>query len=133
MLILDHQAIGGFLTHCGWNSLLEGAASGLPMVTWPIGAEQFYNEKLVTQVLKTGVSVGVKKMVKGSGDFISREKVDIAVREVMVGDEMRKRAKQLAVMAKDAVREGGSSDLEVNRLMDELKLVRMQKEQGTRT
>ena len=72
-------------------------------------------------------------MVKGSGDFISREKVDIAVREVMVGDEMRKRAKQLAVMAKDAVREGGSSDLEVNRLMDELKLVRMQKEQGTRT
>ncbi|XP_009116435.1 UDP-glycosyltransferase 73B1 [Brassica rapa] len=133
VLILDHQAIGGFLTHCGWNSLLEGAASGLPMVTWPIGAEQFYNEKLVTQVLKTGVSVGVKKMVKGSGDFISREKVDIAVREVMVGDEMRKRAKQLAVMAKDAVREGGSSDLEVNRLMDELKLVRMQKEQGTRT
>ncbi|KAG2318636.1 hypothetical protein Bca4012_055162 [Brassica carinata] len=133
VLILDHQAVGGFLTHCGWNSLLEGVASGLPMVTWPIGAEQFYNEKLVTQVLKTGVSVGVQKMMKPVGDFISREKVEKAVREVMVGEEMKKRAKQLAERAKDAVKEGGSSDREVNRLMEELKLARLQKEDGKRS
>ncbi|CAN7132704.1 unnamed protein product [Brassica rapa subsp. narinosa] len=133
VVILDHQAVGGFLTHCGWNSLLEGVASGLPMVTWPIGAEQFYNEKLVTQVLKTGVSVGVKKMMKPDGDFITKEKVEKAVREVMAGEEMRKRAKQLADMAKDAVREGGSSDIEVNRLMEELKLVRLQKEEEKRS
>ncbi|CAH8295560.1 unnamed protein product [Eruca vesicaria subsp. sativa] len=133
VLILEHQAVGGFLTHCGWNSLLEGVASGLPMVTWPIGAEQFYNEKLVTQVLKTGVSVGVKKMMKPVGDFISKEKVEKAVREVMAGEEMRKRAKQLADMAKDAVREGGSSDIEVNRLMEELKLVRLQREEEKRS
>ncbi|XP_024005196.1 UDP-glycosyltransferase 73B1 [Eutrema salsugineum] len=133
VLILDHQAIGAFLTHCGWNSLLEGVASGLPMVTWPVGAEQFYNEKLVTQVLKTGVSVGVKKMIQVVGDFISREKVEKAVREVMVGEERRKRAKELAVMAKDAVKEGGSSDIELDRLMEELKLVKLQneKEQGS--
>ncbi|CAL9227935.1 unnamed protein product [Arabidopsis halleri] len=128
VLILDHQAIGGFLTHCGWNSLLEGVASGLPMVTWPVGAEQFYNEKLVTQVLKTGVSVGVKKMMQVVGDFISREKVERAVREVMVGEERRKRAKELAEMAKNAVKEGGSSDLELDRLMEELMLVKLQKE-----
>lgn len=133
VLILDHQAVGGFLTHCGWNSLLEGVASGLPMVTWPIGAEQFYNEKLVTQVLKTGVNVGVQKMMKPVGDFISREKVEKAVREVMAGEEMKKRAKQLAEMAKDAVKEGGSSDSEVNRLMEELKLVRLQKEEEKRS
>jgi UDP:flavonoid glycosyltransferase YjiC (YdhE family) len=128
VLILEHKAIGGFLTHCGWNSLLEGVAAGLPMVTWPVGAEQFYNEKLVTQVLKTGVSVGVKKMMQVVGDFISREKVEGAVREVMVGEERRKRAKELAEMAKNAVKEGGSSDLEVDRLMEELTLVKLQKE-----
>lgn len=128
MLILDHQATGGFLTHCGWNSLLEGVASGLPMVTWPVGAEQFYNEKLVTQVLKTGVSVGVQKMIQVVGDFISREKVERAVREVMVGEERRKRAKELAEMAKNAVKEGGSSDLELDKLMEELMLVKLQKE-----
>ncbi|KAL1215790.1 UDP-glycosyltransferase 73B1 [Cardamine amara subsp. amara] len=127
VLILDHQAVGGFLTHCGWNSLLEGVASGLPMVTWPLGAEQFYNEKLVTQVLKTGVCVGVTKMSKVVGDFISREKVERAVREVMCGEERRKHAKELAEMAKDAVKEGGSSDIEVDRLMEELMLVRLQK------
>ncbi|KAL0559710.1 hypothetical protein IC582_000077 [Cucumis melo] len=59
VLILDHPAVGGFITHCGWNSTLEGVVAGVPMVTWPVAAEQFYNEKLVTEVLKIGVGVGV--------------------------------------------------------------------------
>nr|BAD94752.1 glucosyltransferase -like protein [Arabidopsis thaliana] len=46
----------------------------------------------------------------------------------MVGEERRKRAKELAEMAKNAVKEGGSSDLEVDRLMEELTLVKLQKE-----
>ncbi|XP_019088273.1 PREDICTED: UDP-glycosyltransferase 73B3-like [Camelina sativa] len=122
VLILDHQATGGFVTHCGWNSLLEGVAAGLPMVTWPVGAEQFYNEKLVTQVLRTGVSVGAKKHVRSTGDFISREKVDKAVREVLAGEEAEKRrgrAKKLAKMAKAAVEEGGSSFNELNTFIEE--------------
>ncbi|CAA7027979.1 unnamed protein product [Microthlaspi erraticum] len=122
VLILDHQATGGFLTHCGWNSLLEGVAAGLPMVTWPVGAEQFYNEKLVTQVLKTGVSVGAKRHVKVMEDFISREKVEKAVREVLVGEEAeerRRRAEKLAEMAKAAVEEGGSSFNDLNRFIEE--------------
>ncbi|XP_010447141.1 PREDICTED: UDP-glycosyltransferase 73B3 isoform X2 [Camelina sativa] len=122
VLILDHQATGGFVTHCGWNSLLEGVAAGLPMVTWPVGAEQFYNEKLVTQVLRTGVSVGAKKHVRSTGDFISREKVDKAVREVLAGEEAeerRGRAKKLAKMAKAAVEEGGSSFNDLNSFIEE--------------
>ena len=111
------------MTHCGWNSLLEGVAAGLPMVTWPIGAEQFYNEKLVTQVLRTGVSVGATKHVKAmEDDIISREKVEKAVREVLVGveaEERRKRAKKLAEMAKAAVEEGGSSFNDLNSFIKE--------------
>ncbi|XVF45100.1 hypothetical protein PTKIN_Ptkin02bG0178800 [Pterospermum kingtungense] len=61
MLILDHEAVGGFVTHCGWNSILEGITAGVPMVTWPLSAEQFLNEKLVTNVLKIGIVVGINK------------------------------------------------------------------------
>lgn len=122
VLILDHKAVGGFLTHCGWNSAIEGIAAGLPMVTWPKGAEQFYNEKLLTKVLGIGVNVGATELVK-KGRLISREEVDKAVREVMSGEEAeerRIRAKKLCEMAKVAVGEGGTSYSDLNRLMEEL-------------
>ena len=120
VMILDHQATGVFVTHCGWNSVHEGVAAGLPMVTWPVGAEQFYNEILVTQVLKTGVSVGTKKHAS-MGDFVSRESVEKAVGEVLVGEEAeerRRRAMKLAEMAKSAV-EGGSSYNDLSNFIEE--------------
>ncbi|RHN40675.1 putative hexosyltransferase [Medicago truncatula] len=62
LLIFQHKAIGAFVTHCGWNLTLESVAAGVPMITWPIAFEEFYNEKLVTEVLKIGVPVGDKKV-----------------------------------------------------------------------
>ncbi|KAI8549960.1 hypothetical protein RHMOL_Rhmol06G0066200 [Rhododendron molle] len=48
VLILTHLVIAGFVTHCGWNSLLEEFTTGVPLITWPLFADKFYNEKLVT-------------------------------------------------------------------------------------
>ena len=73
MLILDHEAVGGFVTHCGWNSTLEGVSAGVPMVTWPMGAEQFFNEKIVTYVLKLVVDVCAYQWTSMVGDGIKRE------------------------------------------------------------
>ncbi|XP_048435121.1 scopoletin glucosyltransferase-like [Pyrus x bretschneideri] len=124
ILILDHRAVGGFVTHCGWNSTLEGISAGLPMVTWPVSADQFYNEKLVTQVLKIGVGVGAQKWASLVGDFVKKKAVDKAVRRIMVGEEaeeMRSRAWELAEQAKRAIEKGGSSHSDLNALIEELK------------
>ncbi|KAL6964028.1 Scopoletin glucosyltransferase [Sarracenia purpurea var. burkii] len=124
VLILDHEAVGGFVTHCGWNSTLEGVSSGVPMVTWPVFAEQFYNEKLVTEILRVGVGVGaVKWKSRTASGGIGGEAVAKAVKRVMVGEEaeeMRRRAAELKVSAKKAVEEGGSSYSDLNRLIQEL-------------
>ncbi|XP_022972392.1 scopoletin glucosyltransferase-like [Cucurbita maxima] len=124
VLILDHPAVGGFVTHCGWNSTLEGVAAGVPMVTWPVAGEQFYNEKLVTEVLKIGVAVGTQKWVRIVGDFVEGGAMEKAIRRVMEGEEaeeMRNRAKELGKMAKRAVAENGSSYSDLDALIKELK------------
>ncbi|WRX14938.1 UDP-glucuronosyl/UDP-glucosyltransferase - like 10 [Theobroma cacao] len=120
VLILDHEAVGGFVTHCEWNSTFKSVSAGLSMVTSPAFAEQFYNEKLVTQVLKIGVGVRVQKWVEVVGDSVKRDAIEEAVRGIMVGEraeEMRSRAKALGEMAKGAVEEGGSSDSDLNALI----------------
>ena len=124
VLILDHEAVGGFVTHCGWNSILEGVSAGVPMVTWPMAAEQFYNEKFVTHILKIGVSVGVLQWAR-EGDGIKREAVEKAVSQIMVGEEaeeMRGRAKAVGEMGRRAVEEWGSSYSDFNALIEELRL-----------
>uniref|UniRef100_A0A5B6YV74 Glycosyltransferase n=1 Tax=Davidia involucrata TaxID=16924 RepID=A0A5B6YV74_DAVIN len=130
VLILDHEAVGGFMTHCGWNSLLEGMTAGLPMVTWPIFAEQFYNEKLVTDVLRIGVGVGAQEWSRWTDDnkvSVKREDIEKAVTQLVVGEEaekMRIRARVFQDMARSAVEEGGSSYSDLNALLEELRFNR---------
>lgn len=126
VLILSHPAIGGFLTHCGWNSTLEGVSAGVPMICWPMFAEQFYNEKLIVQVLRIGVRVGVEVCVNWGdeeklGVMVKREDIEKAVKKLMdegdgEGEERRERARQVGKMAKRAV-EGGSSYLNMTLLI----------------
>ncbi|GKA74005.1 UDP-glycosyltransferase 73C6-like protein [Tanacetum coccineum] len=129
VLILSHPSVGGFLTHCGWNSTLESVCAGVPMITWPQFAEQFINEKLVVQVLGTGVGVGVDSVVHVgeedmSGVKVKREDVKKAIEKVMddgiEGHEIRKRAKELGKIANNTIKEGGSSYLNLTLLIQDI-------------
>ncbi|KAM7479160.1 hypothetical protein LguiA_027373 [Lonicera macranthoides] len=130
VLILDHEAVGGFVTHCGWNSLLKGLTAGVPMVTWPLFAEQFYNEKLITDVLEIGVGVGAQQWSSWTEEYkasVNRTDIEKAVTQLMAGEEvveMRSRARRLREMAKKAVDEGGSSYIGLSSLLEELRLNR---------
>uniref|UniRef100_A0A2N9F7N5 Uncharacterized protein n=1 Tax=Fagus sylvatica TaxID=28930 RepID=A0A2N9F7N5_FAGSY len=131
VLILSHPVIGGFLTHCGWKSTLEGICGGIPMITMPLFDEQFFNEKLIVQVLEIGVRVGVEVdavMHLGEeekfGVLVKRENVKEAVDKVMgEGEEIekrRERVRKLAEMAKKAIEEGGSSYLNITLLLKDI-------------
>lgn len=131
VLILSHPAVGGFLTHCGWNSTLEGICAGLPLLTWPLFAEQFYNEKVAVQVLKIGVSLGSEVAMNwGEGEkrgvLMTREEVKQAVNQLM--DEVddgararRNRAANLGRRAKMAMEEGGSSYLNMTLMIEDIR------------
>lgn len=130
VLILSHPSIGGFLTHCGWNSTLEGICRGVPLLTWPTFAEQFINEALVVNVLKTGVKVGVKKPVHFGhedevGVLVNRQDISMAVQQLMDdggedGQLRRKRAKELSILSKTAMDEGGSSHANLTKLIQDV-------------
>ena len=128
VLILSHPAIGGFLTHCGWNSTIEAICAGMPMLTWPLFGDQFFNEKFIVQVLRIGVRVGVETPVnwgneEKSGVLVKKEHVLKAIQVLMdegnEREERRKRARELAEMAKKAV-EGGSSHFNVTQLIQDI-------------
>ncbi|XP_060176584.1 UDP-glycosyltransferase 73C4-like [Lycium barbarum] len=118
VLILSHPSIGGFLTHCGWNSSLEGISAGVPMITWPMFAEQFCNERLIVNILKTGVRAGIENQVMFGEEEkmdtqVSRDDIKMVI-ELVMGEDMeaqmrRKRAKELGEMARMAMEEKGSS------------------------
>lgn len=134
--ILNHPAVGGFITHCGWNSILEGVCGGRPMVAWPSSAEQFFNEKLITEVLKIGVSVGAKKarglMNLEAVAIVGRDEIAKAV-SFLMGDEeeavgMRNRVREMAVAAERATNSGGSSHTSLLSLIHELKMMKLKRQ-----
>ncbi|KAL5709723.1 hypothetical protein ACHQM5_020380 [Ranunculus cassubicifolius] len=115
VLILSHTAIGGFLTHCGWNSTLEGICAGIPMITWPLFAEQFLNEKLIVQVMGIGIRVGADVPVRWGdeekvGVKVKRQEIKKSINQLMDGIDKgeRNRAKELGELARKSMETGSS-------------------------
>ncbi|XP_059451864.1 UDP-glycosyltransferase 90A1-like [Corylus avellana] len=118
--ILMHECVQGFLSHCGWNSVLESICAGVPILAWPMLAEQHLNARMVAEEIKVGLRVEtVDGSVRG---FVKREGLQKMVSELMEGEmgkEVRKKGKEIAVMAKKAVEDGGSSCRSMDLLIDE--------------
>ncbi|KAK1604749.1 hypothetical protein QYE76_028422 [Lolium multiflorum] len=106
--VLAHKAIGCFVTHCGWNSTLEAVVSGVPLVGIPHWADQPTIAKYVESVWGIGVCVQ-----KGKNGSLKRGEINRCIREVMDGerkDEYKRNIVKWTQKAKEAMKEGGSSD-----------------------
>ncbi|KAH7838332.1 hypothetical protein Vadar_025103 [Vaccinium darrowii] len=113
--ILAHKSVGAFLTHCGWNSVLESLSQGVPLMGWPLAAEQFFNAKFLSEEI--GVCVEVAKEFNCEikcEDLV--EKIETVMGEEREkGKEMRRKADEVKEMIRDAMRddEGGSKGTSV--------------------
>ncbi|KAL2526505.1 UDP-glycosyltransferase 85A2 [Abeliophyllum distichum] len=112
--VLAHPAIGGFLTHSGWNSTLESICEGVPMICWPFYADQQVNSRLVGEVWKIGLDM------KDTCDRVIVEKM---VKELMDvrREEFVESANQMATLARKSVSRGGASYCNLNRLIEDIK------------
>jgi hypothetical protein len=107
--VLSHGSVGGFVTHCGWNSVLEAVCGGVPMVAWPLYAEQKMNRVVLVKELKVALAVN-----ESEGGLVSAAELEKRVRELMeaeseAGKEVRERVSGMRDAAVAAVKEGGSS------------------------
>ncbi|KAI3876318.1 hypothetical protein MKX03_032916 [Papaver bracteatum] len=105
--ILNHRSTGGFLTHCGWNSILESIVHGVPLIAWPLFAEQTMTAVLLTDDVK--VALRPKPM---KGGIIGRDEICKVVKGLMEGEEgkrVRSNMRELKCVATSTLAEGGSS------------------------
>ncbi|CAH2033775.1 unnamed protein product [Thlaspi arvense] len=118
--VLAHESIGCFLTHCGWNSTLEGLSLGVPMVGVPQWSDQMNDAKFVEEVWR----VGYRAKEEAEEGVVKSEEVVRCLKGVMEGEssvKIRESSKKWKDLAVKAMTEGGSSDRSIDEFVESLR------------
>ncbi|KAJ0803471.1 putative flavonol 3-O-glucosyltransferase [Helianthus annuus] len=123
--LLAHEAVGGFVSHCGWNSMIESLWFGVPTATLPIYCEQQMNA--FEMVVDLGLAVDLKldykiNVINPEGDtvIVMAEEIERGIRSVMEDNEVRAKVKEMSKMSRATVVEGGSSYTSVGYLIKDM-------------
>ncbi|KAJ7000165.1 UDP-glycosyltransferase 88A1-like [Populus alba x Populus x berolinensis] len=113
--VLNHPSVGGFVSHCGWNLVLEAVCAGVPLVAWPLYAEQRVNRIFLVEEMKLALP-----MNESDDRFVSSAEVEERVLGLMESEEgklIRERTIAMKIAAEAALNEGGSSRVALSKLV----------------
>ncbi|MQL89480.1 hypothetical protein Taro_022052 [Colocasia esculenta] len=117
--VLSHSAVGCFVTHCGWNSTVESLVCGVPTVGLPKWTDQPTNARLAEAAWGTGVRAEVNaESVLEAAEL--RRCLDLVMGEGQRGERIRRRAQAWRDKAREAMREGGSSDRNLRAFVEDM-------------
>ncbi|XP_021833303.1 7-deoxyloganetin glucosyltransferase-like [Prunus avium] len=114
--VLNHPSVGGFLTHSGWNSTIESLTAGVPMLCWPVFAEQHTNCYYTCNEWGSGLEID---------NNVKRDEVEKLVRELMEGEKGKKmkiKAMEWKKLAEEATGPHGSSSINMDNLVNQMLL-----------
>ena len=114
--VLAHHAVACFVSHCGWNSTVEGARSGVPFLCWPYFSDQFLDRSCVTDVWRTGLAVS-----PDADGIVTKEELKSKVEKVVGDSEIREQARLLRDAAGRAIDQGGDSYENIQKFVDLLR------------
>ncbi|KAL3834367.1 hypothetical protein ACJIZ3_009103 [Penstemon smallii] len=117
-MVLSNPAIGGFVTHCGWNSIIESMWFGVPMICYPFLVDQPTNRKLVVENWKIGINLC-------DGDQIKRHEVAHKIKILMNGEysiKLRQEINKLRKVLHNALDIDGSSQRNFDQFVEDLKV-----------
>ncbi|RID42764.1 hypothetical protein BRARA_J02625 [Brassica rapa] len=112
--VLKHRAVGGFLTHNGWNSVVESVCEGVPMICLPFIWDQFLNARLICDLWRVGLHLEHR---------IERNEIESSIRSLFFGNEgeaIRERMRLLQEKVERSVKENGSASRSLESLIDHI-------------
>jgi UDP:flavonoid glycosyltransferase YjiC (YdhE family) len=114
--VLSHPSVACFVSHCGWNSTVEGLLHGVPFLCWPYFADQFCNQSYVCNVWGTGV-----KLCSDERGVVTKEEMKNKVEQLLGDEEIKARAAMWKEKARASIAEGGSSHQNLIKLVNLLR------------
>ncbi|KMT17307.1 hypothetical protein BVRB_2g040010 [Beta vulgaris subsp. vulgaris] len=113
--ILAHSAIRGFLTHCGWNSVMEATQRGIPLLAWPLHGDQKVNAEVVE---KAGLGVWERSWGWGGERLVKGEEIAVKIQEMMTSGKLMDSARRVGEQASKAWEIHGSSKKSFKTIID---------------
>ncbi|MED6216525.1 hypothetical protein PIB30_008510 [Stylosanthes scabra] len=111
-MVLKHPAIACFISHCGWNSTMDGVSNGVPFLCWPYFADQVIDKTYICEVWKVGL--GFDEDERG---IISRWEIKKKVVELLGDEDIKGRSKKMKDMVMNNIAKDGNSTHNFNKFM----------------